>query len=85
MVRAKPPISNLHLVALNLLRKTDFLAFSLIIFLAMRSRIPGLRVPNILDIIAKDATRYFLVIFTSHLVFELTLSFGRVSAIVTKL
>jgi len=57
----------------------DFLAFSLIIFLAARSRGPGLMIPNILKIIAKDSTQYFLVIFTSHFVFELTLNLARES------
>lgn len=32
---------------------------------------------------AEDATRYFLVIFTAHLVFVLTLNLGRVSAAVS--
>ena len=64
------------------LGESDFLAFLLIIFLAVKSRTPGLNVPRILDVIAKDATRYFLVIFTSHLVFALTLNLARVSATV---
>lgn len=34
----------------------------------------------ILDIIAEDATWYFLVIFTAHFVLVLTLNLGRVSA-----
>lgn len=57
----------------------DFLAFSLTMFLAARSTIPGLKVPMILRTVAEDATRYFLVIFTSHFVLEMTLGLGRVS------
>ena len=57
----------------------DFLAFSLIIFLAKKSKVPGLRVPTILDNIAQDATWYFLVIFTSHFVLVMTLNLGRVT------
>lgn len=59
----------------------DFLMFSFIIFLAMRSRTPGLKAPRILGVVADDATRYFLVIFTSHLVLEMTLIFGHEQAI----
>ena len=58
---------------------SDFLAFSFIIFFSKRSKIPELKVKTILDIVAEDATRYFLVIFTSHFVFILTLNLGRVS------
>ncbi|KAF9790731.1 hypothetical protein BJ322DRAFT_1104380 [Thelephora terrestris] len=44
----------------------DLLAFLLTIILARRSKTSGLQIPTILKIIAEDATRYFLVIFTSH-------------------
>ncbi|KAF9789657.1 hypothetical protein BJ322DRAFT_1018258 [Thelephora terrestris] len=52
----------------------DFLAFSLIILLAVTMRAPGLKVRSILETIAEDATKYFLIIFTSHLVVEVTLN-----------
>jgi len=55
----------------------DSFAFSLIIFSARKSKVPGLKIPTILDNIAEDATWYFLVIFTSHLVLVLTLNLGR--------
>jgi hypothetical protein len=61
----------------------DFLAFSLIIFLANKSKAPGLKVPRILRTIAEDSTWYFLVIFTSTFVLLMTLTLGRVSAIVS--
>ena len=61
---------------------SDLLAFSCFIFLAKRSKASGLKTRMVLDVIAEDATWYFLVIFTSHLVLVLTLNFGRVSAIV---
>ena len=59
----------------------DFLAFSLVIYLATRSKAQELRIPSILETIAEDAMRYFLVIFTSHFVLMMTLALGRVSAI----
>ena len=63
----------------NNVHKLDFLAFSLVVFLAKTSSAPGFQVPGILGIIAQDATRYFLVIFTSHFVLTMTLALGRVS------
>ena len=62
---------------------SDFLAFLLIILFARQSRVPGLKFSSLLDTIAKDATWYFLVIFTSHLVLVITLSLGRVSLIMS--
>jgi hypothetical protein len=35
-------------------------------------------IPSLLRTIAKDATYYFLIIFTSHLALELTLVLARV-------
>jgi len=55
----------------------DLLAFSLFILLAKRSKASGLKVRLVLDIIAEDATWYFLVIFSSHLVLVLTLNLAR--------
>ncbi|KAF9644213.1 hypothetical protein BDM02DRAFT_1059665 [Thelephora ganbajun] len=57
----------------------DFLAFALIIYLVARSNVYKSPIPSLLWTIAQDATLYFLVIFTSHLVLELTLLFGRPS------
>ncbi|KAF9786761.1 hypothetical protein BJ322DRAFT_1106879 [Thelephora terrestris] len=57
----------------------DALAFMVIIFQARRSRVPGLKVSNILNTIAEDSTRYFIVIFTSHFVLVMTLNLGRVT------
>lgn len=42
-------------------------------------KLPGLKVPTIFGALVEDATLYFLVIFTSHLVLEMTILFGRVS------
>jgi len=47
---------------------TDALAFSVIVFLVVRSNITKVPLPSIFRIIARDATSYFLIIFTSHLV-----------------
>jgi len=57
----------------------DFLAFSLIVFLAKASTTEGLKIPRLLRVIAEDSTRYFLVIFTSHFVLTMTLALGRSS------
>jgi hypothetical protein len=65
---------------LSTTNKPDFFAFSLIIILANKTKVPGLRVPTIMGTIAEDATWYFLVIFTSHFVLVMTLNLGRVSA-----
>jgi hypothetical protein len=65
------PADNIHTL--------DLLAFTLFILLAKRSKASGLKVRLVLDIIAEDATWYFLVIFSSHLVLVLTLNLARVS------
>ena len=57
---------------------TDLLAFSFIIYLALKSGSYQSGLPNLLKVMAEDATLYFLVIFTSHLLLELTLIFGSV-------
>ena len=62
---------------------SDFLVFSLVILFARKSRVPGLKFPSLLDTVAEDATWYFLVIFTTHLLLVITLSFGRVSLIMS--
>ena len=61
------------------MHEPDFLAFSIIVYLAIKSRQSSAKIPTILGAMAEDATWYFLVIFTSHLVLEITLVFGRVS------
>jgi len=53
--------------------------FLVVVVLAFKSGLKGYKMPRILRIIVQDATIYFLVIFTSHLVFEMTLLFARVS------
>ena len=63
----------------------DFLAFSLITILALRWGVGKLRIPTIMGTVAEDAVWYFLVIFTSHFVLEMTLLLGRVSATVPPL
>jgi len=56
----------------------DLLAFSVIVYLVLRSNAYRLPVPSLLKTIAQDATYYFLIIFTSHLLLGLTLLLGRV-------
>ena len=62
---------------------TDVFAFLMVILCARRSKARGLSVTTLLDTIAKDATWYFMVIFTSHLVLVMTLNLGRVSVFVS--
>jgi len=54
----------------------DLLAFSLIIYLVARSNLNKVPLPELLMIIAQDATWYFLFIFTSHLMVVLFLLFA---------
>ena len=56
----------------------DLLAFLFIIHLALKSRSYRSKLPNLLKIMAEDATLYFLVIFTSHFLLVVTLVFGSV-------
>jgi len=56
----------------------DLIAFSVIVYLAVRSNIHKVPIPSLLRIIVQDATYYFLVIFTSHLVVTVYLWFGPV-------
>ena len=58
---------------------TDLLAFSLVIYFVLRSNAYSFQMSNLFRVVAQDTTHYFLVIFTSHLVLELTLVFGAVS------
>jgi len=55
----------------------DLLAFLIVIYVMLHSSIGQVKMPSLFKTIAQDATRYFLVIFTSHLALELTLIFGR--------
>jgi len=56
----------------------DLLAFLVIVWLVVRSNINKLPMPTLFKTIAQDATYYFLVIFTSHFVFEMSLLLARV-------
>ena len=60
----------------------DLLAFTVVVYLALRWGADQFKVPGgLFRTVVQDATHYFLVIFTSHLVFELALLFGRVRAL----
>jgi hypothetical protein len=59
-------------------RPTDLLAFSVIVYLVVRSNVNKIPIPSLFKIIVRDATRYFLVIFTSHLVLMMFLVFANV-------
>ena len=62
-------------------RLADVLAFSVIIYLVVRSNVNKIPIPSIFKTIARDATYYFLVIFTSHLVLVMFLAFTSVSTL----
>lgn len=65
-------------VVLTTITQQDLLAFLLIIRLLARSSLYRTRTTSLFKIVVQDATHYFLVIFTSHFIFEMTLLFGRV-------
>ena len=58
----------LHLGDTDSDRPTDLLAFSVIVYLVVRSNAYKVPIPGLLKTIARDATCYFLVIFTSNFV-----------------
>ena len=57
---------------------TDFLAFLVIVYLVVRSNVYRIPIPNLLRIMARDATSYFLMIFTSHFVSVMFIRFASV-------
>jgi len=57
----------------------DVLAFSVVVFLVARSKATKVPIPSLLKIMVQDATYYFLVIFTSHIVLVMFLAFASVS------
>jgi len=58
----------------------DVLAFSVIVYLVVRSNVNKVPIPSLLKTIARDATHYFLIIFASHLVVVMFLALASVSA-----
>ena len=59
---------------------TDLLAFLIVVYLAIRWNVYRGQMPGgLFRTIVRDATHYFLVIFTSHVALEMTLLFARVS------
>ena len=57
---------------------TDFLAFSVVVYLVVRSNLNKIPIPRLFKTIAQDATYYFLFIFTSHFVLLMFLLFASV-------
>ena len=57
---------------------SDLLAFVVIVRLVVRSNVNKVPIPGLLRTMARDATYYFLVIFTSHLVLVVFLLFANV-------
>lgn len=58
----------------------DLIAFLVILHLASRWTLRQFSVPGLLGTILRDATIYFLVIFTAHIVLVVTLLSARVSS-----
>jgi hypothetical protein len=56
----------------------DLLAFSVIIYLVVRSNVNKIPISGLFKTIVQDATFYFLVIFTSHFVLVMFLIFAKV-------
>ena len=56
----------------------DLLAFSVIVYFVVRSKITKVPMPSLLRTMAQDATYYFMVVSTSHLVFMMFLVFVNV-------
>ena len=59
----------------------DLLAFSVIVYLMVQSKIIKVPTPGLFKTIAQDSMYYFLVVFTSHLVFVFFFSFANVSTL----
>lgn len=59
---------------------TDVLAFLVVLVLGVKSGLKDFKMPNILRMILEDSAIYFLVVFSTHLVLEMTLLFARVNA-----
>jgi hypothetical protein len=68
-----------HLEDIHSDNPPDLLAFSVIVYLVVRSNVNKVPIPGLFKTIAQDATSYFLVIFTSHLLLVLFLLFASVS------
>ena len=65
--------------------KSDFLAFSLIIYriIRVRKNALGHKFATILDTVAEDSMWYFLLVFSAHFTLVMTLNLARVSATVS--
>ena len=61
---------------------TDLLAFSVIVYIVVKSNVSRAPIPGLLRIIIQDATYYFLVIFTSHFVLVMFLAFAKVRILI---
>jgi len=67
-----------HLGDTNFDHSADFLAFSVIVYLVVRSNLKKVPIPSLFKTVAQDATYYFLVIFTSHFLLMFFLWFSSV-------
>lgn len=60
----------------------DLVAFIIVLHLAGQWTIQRFGIPGLLGTILRDATKYFIAIFTAHFVLAMTLLFARVSSTV---
>ena len=74
-----PPLID-HLRDTHSNHPADLLAFLVVVYLVVRSKIIKAPIPSLLKTMVRDATHYFLVIFTSHFVLLMFLIFASVSA-----
>jgi len=68
----------LHLGDTNSDHPADLLAFSVIVYLVVRSNVNKVPIPSLFRTIVRDATYYFLLIFSSHLMIVLFVLFATV-------
>ena len=61
-------------------RPPDLLAFSLIVYRVVRSNVNEVPISSLLRTIVRDATYYFLVVFTSHLALFVLFASVRISS-----
>ena len=62
---------------------TDILAFSVVVYLVLRSNLNKIPIPRLFRTIAQDATYYFLFIFTSHFVLLMSVRISLYSSIIS--
>lgn len=81
----KPPLPFVLAGYILICCPTDLLTFLVIVYVSLRSNMWQFKLPSLFRTMAQDATRYFLVVFASHLALELALLFGKARIILYSL